>query len=158
MEEKELKKLLTPSQTAITGTKFPKDIYYRKNKALSVRFTLCMPDGFLFSIPVYEGEDGERKIRDFIDNWYKVTRNDPEKFDHFTIKEKCPKCGGELRAKIHERSCSIWCINHPACNYQETGDDDKARHLIYEKFGVKVAYTHKTGAITVFTNRTINKK
>ncbi len=158
MDEKELKKLLTPSQTAITGTKFPKDIHYRKSKALSARFTLCMPDGFICSVPVFEGEDAEQKIRDFIDNWYKVTRNDPEKFDHFTIKEKCPKCGGELRAKIHERSCSIWCINHPNCNYQVIGDDDKARNLIYEKHGIKVTYTHKTGACVIFSNKSQKKQ
>lgn len=159
MNDKEKEWELTPKQTAhVVGTKYPKDFYYRKNKPLVSRFTLCMPDGFLISVPIYEGESASNKIKTFVDNWYKVTKEDPEKFDHFIINDKCPKCGGELHAKILEKGCAIWCTNHPNCDYQTYGDSDKARELIFEKHGIKVTVVHKTGAGVIFSNRPIPKK
>ena len=152
MNDKEKEWELTPKQTAhVVGTKYPKDFYYRKNKPLVSRFTLCMPDGFLI-------RSARNKIKTFVDNWYKVTKEDPEKFDHFIINDKCPKCGGELHAKILEKGCAIWCTNHPNCDYQTYGDSDKARELIFEKHGIKVTVVHKTGAGVIFSNRPIPKK
>ena len=127
-------------------------------KEFECAFTLCMPDGMLFRIPVYKDESLDEKIKAFVDNWFKVTKEDPEKFNHFAIKERCPKCGGELHAKILEKGCAIWCINHPDCDYQTYGDREKARELIFEKHGLKTKIVHKTGASVIFSNRPIPKK
>lgn len=81
----------------------------------------------------------------------------PKKFDHFIVKDKCPKCDGELHAKILEKGCVIWCTNHPNCDYQTYGDSDKARELIFEKHGIKVTVVHKAGACVIFSNRPIPK-
>lgn len=158
MSDKKKEWELTPKVTArVVGTKYPKD-YYQKNKLLVSRFTLSMPDGFLLSVPIYEGESIKNKIKSFVDNWYKVTKEDPKKFDHFIIKDKCPNCGGELHAKILEKGCAIWCINHPSCDYQTYDDSDKARELIFEKHGIKVTVVHKKGTGVIFSNRPIPKK
>lgn len=83
----------------------------------------------------------------------------PKKFDHFIVKDKCPKCGGELHAKIHNNQCLIWCINHPNCDYQACEEDrDKVRERIYEKHGLKVTYVHKTGCAVFFSNKPIDYK
>ena len=159
MDKKKLEELIAPVEVAhVTGQRFPKDLYYRMNSKLVARFTLCMPDNMLISVPIYEGESSKDKINSFIDNWYRVTKADPEKFDHFAIKERCPKCGGELRTKILEKGCAIWCINHPDCDYQTYGDSGKARELIFEKHGLKLKIVHKTGARAIFSNGPIPKK
>ena len=159
MTDKEKEWELTPKVVAhVTGQRYPKDIYCRTHKKLIARFTLSMPDGFLISVPIYEGESDKEKLNSFIDNWYKVTKEDPEKFDHFVLGDKCPKCGGELHAKILEKGCAIWCVNHPDCDYQTYGDSDKARELIFKKHGIKVTVVHKTGAGVIFSNRPIPKK
>lgn len=160
MNDKEKDCESTPKQTAnVVGTKYPKDFYYQKNKPLVPRFTLCMPNGFLISVPIYEGESAKAKIKSFVDNWYKVTKEDPKKFDHFIIKDRCPKCGGEMHAKIHNNQCLIWCINHPNCDYQACEEDkDKVRQRIYEKHGLKVTHVHKTGCAVFFSNKPINNK
>ncbi len=161
MEYKDKKLLLTPMNKAhVTGQPYPKDLYYRKrcNGVPDIRFTLCMPDGMVCSIPVFKGESIDKKIKEFVDNWYKVTRENPEKFDHFVIKERCPICGGELIAKIHSSGCSIWCTNYPQCNYQEIGDSFKARELICEKHGLKFERTHKTGSKVIFSSKNIKSK
>ena len=88
MSNKEKEWELIPKATAhVVGTKYPKDYCYRKNKPLISRFTLCMPDGLLISVPIYEGESTKEKLDSFVDNWYKVTKADPEMFEHFSIKE-----------------------------------------------------------------------
>ena len=128
--------LLTPKVTAhCTGQKYPKDIYYRQkyHDKPKYRITLCMPDGFLLSFPIFEGEDANTKIKEYIDNWYKVTKPNPDLYDHFVIKERCPRCGGELRAKMHQDNVSIWCTNYPDCDYQELRDNAKALELIFEE-------------------------
>lgn len=127
-------------------------------KDFKCAYTLCMPDGMTFRIPIYNGESFGEKIKEFVDNWFKVTKENIEKFHHFVIKEKCPKCGGELRAKILEKGCVIWCINHPNCNYQTYGDSWKARMLIYEKHGLKTTIVHKTGGGVILSNRPMLKK
>lgn len=161
MKDNDKKWLLTPKlQLHVTGQLIPKDIHYRikyKDRP-KYRFSLCMPDGMICSISVFEGEDPDKKMKEFIENWYKVTKDKPNVFEHFTIKEKCPRCGGELRAKIHKDCCSIWCVNYPNCDYQDCEyDNGKVRERIYEKHGLKVSYVHKTGSKIVFSNR-INKK
>ena len=161
MADNDKKWLLTPKlQLHVTGQLIPKDIHYRikfKDRP-KYRFTLCMPDGMICSVSVFEGEDAEKKMKDFIDNWYKVTKDKPDVFEHFTIKERCPKCGGELRAKIHQDCCSIWCVNYPYCDYQELGNRAKSRNLIFEKHGLpKPTITHKTGTRIVLSNKPIKK-
>ena len=145
------KQAITPSKNApIVGTKYPKDFYYRKQHLPFTRYTLCMPDGMICSIQVFEGEDADSKIHAFIDNWYEVTKRDPETFNHFVIKEKCPICGSELRAKVLQKGCAMWCINHPECDYQKTEDGLNARQLICERHGLKFEYVHKSGASVIF--------
>lgn len=74
MNNKEKEWELAPKQTAhVVDTKYRKD-YYRKNKPLVSKFTLCMPNGFLIRVPIYEGESIKDKIKSFVDNWYKVTK------------------------------------------------------------------------------------
>ena len=84
-----------------------------------------MPDGMLFSIPVYEGESHREVIKFYVDSWCKNTICNPEKFDHFVIKDRCPKCGGELRGCDSYGYSYIWCTNHPDCNYRETKSNEK---------------------------------
>ena len=134
----------------VVGTKVPIDVHYRKKHLPSIRVTLCMPDGMVMSVPVFEGENIENKIKKFVDNWYKVTKEDPKLFDHFLIKQKCPNCGGELWAKILKKGCAIWCINHPHCNYMDYGDSEKARQLMAEKYGIKWKLVKKTGCKIIF--------
>ena len=161
MTDNDKKWLLTPkSQVPVTGQLIPKDIHYRikfKDRP-KYRFSLCMPDGMICSISVFEGEDPDKKIKEFIDNWYKVTKENPMLFDHFLIKQKCPNCGGELWAKILEKGCAIWCINYPHCNYMDYGDSEKARQLMAEKYGLKWKLVHKEGASVIFFNRNNNIK
>ena len=134
----------------VVGTKVPIDVHYRKKHLPSIRVTLCMPDGMVMSVPVFKGEEMENKIKKFIENWFKVTKENPETFDHFIIKQKCPKCGGELRSKILAKGCAIWCTNHPNCNYIEHGNSDKARQLMAEKYGIKWKLVKKTGCKIIF--------
>ena len=127
---------------------------YRK---IILSISAIMPDGNCLRLVVYEGENPEEMIKNFKENWYKITKEDPKKFDHFIIKDKCPKCGGEMHAKIDKKKCFIWCINHPNCNYQ-TCEEDKVRERIYEKFGLKHTWVHKTGGTVIFSNKPINNK
>ena len=159
MNNKEKERELTPKQTThVVNPKFAKDLHHQRNRPLVSRFTLCMPNGFLISVPIYEGESFKAKIKSFVDNWYKATKEDPKKFDHFIINDKCPKCGGEMHAKIHNNQCFIWCVNHPNCNYQACEEDkDKVRERIYEKHGLKVGFVHKTGCAIFFSNKPIKK-
>lgn len=157
MDDKEKEWEFTPKVVAhVTGQRYPKDIYYRMHKKLVARFTLSMPDGFLISVPIYEGESDKEKLNSFIDNWYKVTNEDPKKFDHFDIKDKCPKCGGPMRCKIVGNQAMIWCLDRN-CVYQDIEENPKARERVYEKFGLKVKYVHKTGCAVIFSNKPIKK-
>ena len=159
MEKKELEDLITPVDVAhVTGQRFPKDLYYRKHSKLVTRFTLCMPDSMIISVPIYEGEPVKEKLDSFVDNWYRVTKADSEKFDHFVIKERCPKCGGELHAKILEKGCAIWCINHPDCDYQTYSDSNDEFEIFCAVHGIKIIKTNKTGAVAIFSNKPIPKK
>lgn len=159
MNDKEKEWELTPKVTVhVVGTKIPKDLHFRKNKPLISKFNLSMPDGFVISVPIYEGESEKAKIKSYVDYWYKVTKEDPKKFDHFIIKDKCPKCGEELHARIFNKKCLIWCVNHPNCDYQNYEDGPKVRERIYEKIGIKHTYVQKTGACVIFSNRPTPKK
>ena len=67
MDKKKLEELIAPVEVAhVTGQRFPKDLYYRMNSKLVARFTLCMPDNMLISVPIYEGESSKDKINSFI--------------------------------------------------------------------------------------------
>lgn len=126
-----------------------KDVNQKKIKA---RFTLTMPDGFMISIPIYEGESDKEKLNAFIDHWYKVTNEDPKKFDHFDIKDRCPNCGGSMRCKIVKNNALIWCINRN-CGYHDIEDYFKTRDRVFEKHGLKIKYVNKTGCAVIFTNK-----
>ena len=69
------------------------------NKKLECRFTLCMPDGFLLSVPVYEGESAKEKIDSCIKSWYERSNNNPKLFGHVILEEKCPKMWTEITCK-----------------------------------------------------------
>lgn len=126
----ELKKLIIPKDVArVTGQRFPKDLYYKSNCKQIGRFTLCMPDGMLISVPIYEGESVKEKLNGYIDNWYKVTKSNPKQFEHIILKNKCPICGGELRGKQLPNGLAIWCINHPDCNYQAMFDEESSKDI-----------------------------
>lgn len=137
----------------VMGTKVPTDVHCRKKHLPSIRITLCMPDGMIMSISVFEEECIDNEINKFVDNWFKVTREDPELFHHFLTKQRCPNCGGELWAKILRRGCAIWCINHPHCSYMEHGDSVKARQLMAEKYGLKWKLVKKEGVRAVCSNK-----
>ena len=126
------------------------------NRKLIGRFTLSMPDGMLFSVPVYDGESYREVIKFYIDSWYKNTMCNPEKFDHFVIKDRCPKCGGVMHAKLLKGGCAIWCINYPNCDYQAF-EENKSIKRMCEKHGLKYKQTHKTGCGVVFSQNPIKK-
>ena len=126
------------------------------DKKIIERYTLCIPDGFLISVPIYEGESSREKINSFVEHWYKVTNENPSKFDHFNIKDKCPKCGGPMRCKVDGNCAMVWCIDHN-CGYSNIEEGQKARDRIFEKHGIKVKWTHKTGASAIFSNAPIKK-
>lgn len=110
----------------------------------------------MISVPIYERESDKEKLNSFIDNWYKVTNEDLKKFDHFDIKDKCPKCGGPMRCKIVGNQAMIWCLDRN-CGYKDIEENPKARERVYEKFGLKVKYVHKTGCAVIFSNKPIKK-
>lgn len=148
------KKMITPMNTAhVVGTKYPIDFNYRKRRIPSIRFTLCMPDGMIISIPVFENEDIDNKIKKFVDNWYKATKENPDLFDHFKIDDKCPICGGTMMCHILERGSRIWCLNYPQCNYVETEDSPKARERIYKKYGIQPKIVNKQGCRIIIGNK-----
>ena len=144
MADNDKKWLLTPKlQLHVTGQLIPKDIHYRikfKDRP-KYRFTLCMPDGMICSVPVFEGEDPDKKMKAFIENWYKVTKREPELFDHFKIEDKCPVCGGDMMCHILERGDMVWCLNYPICHYVEAEDGLKTRERISKKYGLKFKIT-----------------
>lgn len=83
------------------------------NKELIGTVTVQTPDGLLMRINIYKGEKIKEKISQFMDNWYKVTNEHPEKFGHkviSTYERACPICGGDLHYKQHEKGRSVWCI------------------------------------------------
>ena len=150
---------LTPcTNVPVVGTRIPKDFYYRKHRLPFTRYTLCMPDGMICSIQVFEGENADNKIRQFIDNWYKVTKNDPELFDHFKIEEKCPICGGDMMCHINRDGSCIWCLNYPSCEYNEVEDSMKARQRICDKHGIKFSVVQKQGTKIITTNKNTSEE
>ena len=153
------KQVVTAVDTAhVVGTKYPKDFYYRKQYLPFVRYTLCMPDGMICSVQVFEGEDSNAKLRSFVDNWYKVTKQNPEIFDHFKINDKCPICGGDMMCHILDKGCRIWCLNYPDCEYVETEDSMKTRERTCKKHGIKFSIVRKSGSKVVLSNKPQNSK
>ena len=150
---------LTPcTNVPVVGTRIPKDFYYRKHRFPFTRYTLCMPDGMICSIQVFEGEKADNKIRTFVDNWYKMTKRNPELFDHFKIEDKCPVCGGDMMCHIVEDGSCIWCLNYPSCDYHEVEDSMKARQRICDKYGIKVSVVQKTGTKIISTNKNTSEE
>ncbi len=114
-----------------------------------------MPDGSYMGIWLPKNERIDDFTKRFFENWYKFTNEDPEKYGHFNIEEKCPKCGGQLRCKILKKGCAVWCIDSK-CGYQRVGDGIEARRHIFErhgkKDGVSFEYVQKTGCKIVLNN------
>ena len=94
------------------------------NKRKGIRVTVVMPDGLMCPLIVRDGENMNVIIHNFIDNWFK--KSNQKMFDnHYVLKDRCPKCGGELRGCDSYGCTYIWCINHPDCNYRETKSNEK---------------------------------
>ena len=147
----------TPKVVAhCTGQRFPKDINHRSQRLLA-KFTLCMPDGFLVSVPIFEGEETKKKLNSYIEHWYEVTNKDPEKFDHFDIKDLCPKCGGSMRCRIVNNCAMIWCID-PKCGFKDIEEGPKVRERVYEKHKLKTTYTSKEGTKVILSNKSNKNK
>ena len=109
------------------------------------RIALTFPDLSHIDIYINEGESFTQKIRAATDNWYKITSEDPDRFHHFDVIDKCPKCGGLMRCKIVDKQSAIWCLD-PKCGYQSVEDNLKARERVFKKVGIKkVKRTHKKG-------------
>ena len=49
----------------VTGTRFPKDYYFRAKKQLIGKYPLVMQDVFLISISFYEGESIQEKLNSY---------------------------------------------------------------------------------------------
>lgn len=146
MTDKEKEREITPKEVAhVTGTRFPKDIYFRTNKELIAKYPFIMPDGFLISIPIYEGESVQGKLNSYIVNWYKVANKHFEKFDHFNIKSKCPRCGGPMRCRIVDNQAMIWCLDYK-CGYQIVEKDIKDGKRLIEKVDLKHRQISKTNS------------
>lgn len=129
------------------------------NCKLMGKFTVNFPDGSHIHLPIFEGESFREKIKDLVDQWYLDTKNEPEKYGHFDVNDKCPKCGGSLRCHILGNQAYLWCINDQ-CRYQFQENNPRARERVYEKFGLKTVWTHKSGCVVVLSNNPnrVNKK
>ena len=114
------------------------------------RIALTFPDLSHMDIYINEGESFTQKTRAATDNWYKITNEDPDRFDHFDIIDKCPNCGGPMRCKIVDKQSAIWCLN-PKCGYQRVEDNLKARERVFKKVGIKKAKrSSNKGTILIF--------
>ena len=127
------------------------------NRDIVSRLTLVMPDGELLGVVVFEDELVKDKIKQTVNNWYKVTNKEPERFDHFNIKDKCPKCGGHMRCKMLKDQTRVWCMN-PDCGYQGIEEGLKSRDRVFEKHGLKVKWVKKTGASVIMSNRQVEQR
>lgn len=47
-------------------------------KEKPIKLTVCMPDGFVITVPIYKEETGEGKANSIVDNWYKLTKDNPK--------------------------------------------------------------------------------
>ena len=157
MKKHDKQDVITPVESSHSdGTKFSKDNYQTRPK-LKCRYTLCMPDGMLFSVPIYEGENDKSRLGAFIHNWYKVTTKDPKKFGHIVLKKKCPKCGGELHAKDLDHGRAIWCVNHTRCDYEQFKEKkktstDKVEEML-ERLDLDAKYVEKSGTSSTTFNK-----
>lgn len=79
-------------------------------------YLLIMPDGEYRGCIVQEGKPLIKALEEFVDNWYKVTRDNPKEYEHIVLEENCPKCGEKLHSKEHKDITNIWC---PYCKHQE---------------------------------------
>ena len=96
------------------------DVIHSPRK-LTFHITVVTPDGDHFSVWVYEGESFKGEIKKFIDHWYEITNEKPEKFGHIILPEKCPKCGHELHAKKYDDCVYVWC---PHKDFEERREFD----------------------------------
>lgn len=77
---------------------------------------LSMPDGSSRGLWISKDETMREAIQKFLNNWYKVTSEEPELFNHIILDDKCPKCGGNLHAKKYDDEIYCWC---PSCHHEE---------------------------------------
>lgn len=126
MDENEVRDLLVPVFCMKFHGCYPMDIRYRKNKLIET-FRLRMPDHFIVEIPIYEGENKDKKIFGYIEWWYFITKIHPNKFDHIVLNEKCPVCGGKMSAKLNGNYYAIWCMNFPACTFHMIWNEEMFR-------------------------------
>lgn len=64
-----------------------------------------------------KSEDSKEFINKFLDNWYKVTKENPKLHGHIVLEEKCHNCGEVLQAKEYDDEIRCW---FPSCHHQET--------------------------------------
>lgn len=156
MTNKKTETSVSKSGKQISDKALQNGINQEKKKMLITNLTLTMPDGSIEKVDVNKEESFEKKRKCLIDNWYKVTKDDPKKFSHFDIKDKCPKCGGSLRCNLLNKQSFIWCLNSE-CGFHDIEAKDNVRLRLYEKYGLKVEWVHKTGACIIMTNNNVKK-
>lgn len=79
-------------------------------------YLLIMPDGEYRGCIVPTRKLLIKTLEEFVDSWYKVTRDNPKEYEHIVLEENCPKCGEKLHSKEHKDITNIWC---PYCKHQE---------------------------------------
>ena len=123
--------------------------------------TLIMLDGSPLGVPIYDTSKMGEVQKQIFDNWYEYTKDDPKKHDHFDLMEdKCPSCGGPMRGRLTKdvKSCFVWCLNKDCGYHNIETEQDQVRIRIFEKAGIKLIYTHKTGCLVIMSNRPAPKK
>lgn len=93
------------------GFAVPAPLEEKKEKC---HLCLCMPDGSMLGLSIYEGEKIKEKVKAFQQNWKKVTAEDPKTFGHKVFSLKCPKCGGEVHYCKKDDCTYYWCLD---CDY-----------------------------------------
>lgn len=83
------------------------------------RVLLTMPDGMMMCIWIPKGKGISECVHPFIDHWFKVTCEKPEKCGHIVLEDKCPKCGKPMHANKRKPQWR-WC---PYCRYQENEEN-----------------------------------
>lgn len=75
-----------------------------------LRISVRTIDGTLFSLPIYEGEKIENKVREFHFNYCEAVKENPKPFGIQVWNNTCPFCNSK---HVFYKNGRVWC---PECN------------------------------------------
>lgn len=92
---------------------FPTNLFFNEFEKKN-HYCVTMPDGSMWGLWTYVGEDDETEISEFRRNWIKVTSKHPDRYHLEISSERCPVCGEPLykRKGLEHRK---WCAH---CYYE----------------------------------------